>query len=227
MSSLYEKSLVAFSKHIDVVVDLETLDSVDILSHLPLSVERDVRKIMKTIWFHDTLPPEDTYNYEYRYLDFTSLDRTEFLMLINYPSELLVEFLPYEMQTCHVSFDYIEFKCGFKNTFVLCHSCFKITCSPKANYDDYDFEYLTFWTERNWKFYHVTKHFGLNVESVIDKVVKVESSWCDRCIFNPLFRFMDYSTCKESTHDHDNSNDSDVSVITSHNTFELYDPYHF
>lgn len=229
MNSLYEKSIVAFCKHIDVVIDLETLDSIEILSHLPVSIQRDTRKVMKTIWFRNTHPPENPYSFEFRYLDIYCLDRKEFLMLINHPVELTVDFLPHEMQTCHVVFDYFKLQIGFEETYILCEACFKISCSPAQNYDDYEFEYSQFWSERNWKFFHVTKHFEISVDNVIEHFVKQESSWCDRCVFKPLFHFMDYSACKESTstHDFESSSDSDVTVVTSHNTFELYDPYHF
>ena len=219
-----------FSKYIDVVVDLETLDSIEPLNHLPVSIQRDVRKMLKTIWFNESVPPEDPHRFlDYRYLDIYCLNRDEFLMLINHPSERSLEFLPSEMQTCHVSFDYFEFKIGCEKSYVLCDNCFKITCSAKEHYDDYDFEYLPFWLERNWKFFHVTKHFEFNVDLVLDNVIKQEPSWCDRCVLKPLFQLFDYSACKNSTHDHDydNSSDSDVSSITSHNVFELYDPFHF
>lgn len=232
MSSLYDQSVSAFSKHIDTEIDLESIDSINILTLLPVSIQRDVRKTLKTVWFKETSPPENPYNYEYRYLDIYCLDRKEFLMLINHPSEIIPEFLPYEMQTCHISLNYFEFSFGnlnFKNTFVLCQSCFEVTCSPSENHDCFEFDYQLFWNQRNWKFYYISRHFEISVKNFVDTIIKQEQSWCDRCVFKPLFQYLDFSQCKQTTHVHDfeNSSDSDVSVVTSHSVIELYDPFHF
>lgn len=232
MSSLYEKSVFAFCKTIDIVNNLETVDNIYVLSLLPVTIQRDIRKTLKRIWFRETSPPENPYNFEYRYLDIYCLDRSEFIMLLNHPLELRPEFLPYDMQSCHISFNYYEFSFGSlsnQNTFVLCQSCFEVTCSPTEEHDYLDFDYQTFWSERNWKFYNITRHYEISVDRFINQVIKQENSWCDKCIFKPLFQYLDCGMCTQLTHNHDydNSSDSDVSVVTSHSVIELYDPFRF
>lgn len=66
MSSLYEKSVVSFSKHIVKEIGLETIDSISIVSRLPVTVQRDVRKVFKSTWLRETSPPESPYNCEFR-----------------------------------------------------------------------------------------------------------------------------------------------------------------
>lgn len=228
MHTLYENAVVTFSRFIDTDPKLEAIDSIAVLSQLPVSIQKDVRKTLKSLWFQNTPAPEDPYTFEYRYLNLNSLDRKEFLMLINHPSEIIPEFVPYEMQTCHVNVDYYEFRLG-NNSTILCRPCFEVSCSPSEMHNQYLFDYQTFWAERDWKFYNIRKHFEIDVSRLVDWLLKKETSWCDRCVFKPLFEYLDYSTCKQvtSSHGSDNSSDSDTSMVTTHNVTELWDPFHF
>lgn len=224
MSSLYQKALIEYSKTIDTVIDLESLDFIEALQFLPDSIERDVRRTIKTNWFHNTGPPENPNQFEFRYLNFDTLDRLEFLMLINHPSSMIPEFISYEIQNCHIYSKYYEFTIGYQYPILLCHSCFEITCG--ANKHEYSFDFESLWESNNWKFNSIIKHREISVEHVIDGVIKQESSWCDRCILTPLFQCYDYSTCKSMTHCHDFEEDSDDAIVTNSDIkIKLHDPF--
>lgn len=234
MSTLYEKSVLTFSRHVDNSLKYDSLDSIHVLSLLPVSINRDVRKALKSILFTESKVPMELENYEYRFLDIYSLVRDDFLMLINHSDYHRPEFLPEEMTSCHISLNYYEFSFGNlsdKNTFTLCQKCFEKTSIPSEPHEYLDFNYQAYWAERNWKFYNISRHFEVSANRFVSNIVKCSYYWCDYCIFTPLFQYLDYTLCKQltSNHDFDNSSDSDASSVSdiSHKVIELYDPFQF
>lgn len=258
-ASLYNLSISATCRLIDSppsrnVEDLR-LDLPAIFQLWPKPFERDVCRRLKRIWMKETPLPMEPHLFDCRYLEFTGLplpDKHTFIMLTNITGQdsILPHFWPIA-STGHVYFDYYEVWLASGTSelpYVLCRNCFMKNHCAGPKQEDVgspmsDFDYSTYWHTMGWKFFNVKSHFGCDPDEFIDTVVKRESSWCDSCVLQPLFRLYTWETCMENTDVHvyrRNNDDGSASGVESDDSStaseesmknfctktELYDPYH-
>lgn len=220
--TLYRLSLVATAKFLDPSNNVESIEDLSVLGTLPISLQRDVRREIKRNWMKDTLPPENPHLYEYRYLNFNSLDKHEFIMLMRHPKHLHPEFWPSYSETGHLTTDYYEHHIGNQKPFNLCHDCFQKRCSPSI---DDDFVYHEYWKSLNWRFFNIVRHCDVTPKWFVCNVLKSKKSWCDWCVLAPLFQLYSFDKCTQFTHFHDDDSESNDSFVKTFSTTEVFDPF--
>lgn len=207
---------------------------------LPKPLQRDLLKKIKHIFMKETSLPMEPRLFDCRYVDFQNkLNKHDFIMMTNIlPEDSVVpHFWSANGITGHVNFDYYEYWVNSTSDvpYNLCRQCFIRSSGVDSSLttDDDDVDYKHYWSERGWTFFNVTSHYGCQPDEFVETVLKRESSWCDFCIFTPLFRLYDWDQCEEytnvhdeRTYDDDSSVDSEESVINTCTKIELYDPYH-
>lgn len=222
--NLYSLALFETCRVLDAVVNVDSIDELPVLCDLPIPLQRDVRKEMKRIWIKNSTPSENPYLYEYRDLNFDSLDKLEFIMLMRHPRNLYPDFWPSYNGVAHLTTDYYEHHIGFQKPFLYCRPCFMKLCAP--TYDD-DIDHQEYWKSMNWRVFHVVRHYEVEPRWYVCNILKSRKSWCDWCILTPLFQLYNFDGCTDNTHFHDDdSNNSDESFVRVFNTTELYSPYH-
>ena len=225
--SLYSLSLSATCRALDTAANVDYIDELPVLSALPIPLQCDIRREIKRTWIKHSTPSENPHLYEYRYLNFNTLDKVEFIMLMKHPRNLHPEFWPSYNDTAHLTMDYYELHIGNEKARVYCRPCFLKRCRPTNVCDEYDFDYAEYWISKNWRFFKVITHNAITPRWFVCNVMKSKRGWCDWCILTPLFQLYDFDTCTDNTHFHDeDSTDSSDSIVKVFNTTELCDPYH-
>lgn len=235
MKSLYDLSLKATCLAIDPPYisnfhPIEFVEELPVVDNLPLPLRLDVCKSLKQMWMKDSLVPINPNKYEYRYLNISALDKYELVMLFNHPNNMYPDFWPsYDGQSEHLYSNYYEFhRINCSVPYVLCRNCFTKISTPSVNRGDSEFEHLEFWESMNWQFFNVVSHCITNPSEFVSSTLKSENSWCDYCVFSPLFKLLHWDKCFEETDAHDSDNLSDYDDDCCEAAFEripLTDPF--
>lgn len=221
--------MTVFCRNIDSSHNLEDINEIEILSQLPLPIRRDVCRELKQKWMKSSFTPMNPWRFEYRDLKgFNCLTKYDFIMLFKHPRNMSPDFWPSLTETAHVYAEFYEHYLSEDNSYVLCRPCFLSTCTPADSSNDEFFDYESYWTGMDWKFYHIVRHFNTSPQEFVKLVLKEKTSWCDRCILTPLFKLYDWESCGDETNVHaiDSDSDSDsVSEINICDRVPLYDPF--
>jgi hypothetical protein len=218
--SLYRLALSATCGGVlDTLANVDSIDELPLLNLLPVPLQCDIRKEIKRIWMKFSTPSENPDLYEYRDINFDSLDKLEFIMLMHHPRNMHPDFWPSYVEIAHLTTDYYEHYIGRQKAFLYCHACFMKRCIPKSTNDD-DINYLEYWKSMNWRFFNVVRHDKVEPRWFVYNMLKSKNSWCDWCILTPLFKLYNFDRCAENTHYHDDDGDTTVFKIT-----ELYSPF--
>lgn len=200
MMTLFNLALTATCRVIDIPRNIDYIEELELLQILPVPIKREVCRRLKTIWMKHTRLPLRRRNFEYRYLNFNQLDKHEFIMLTHHPRNQFPDFWPGYSETAHIYFEYYEFFAG-EDMYVICGNCFNNTTHDES---------------LNWRFYSVTKHYGIDPSRFVNDILRSESSWCDLCVLTPLFQLYSWESCTEYTRVHELENDSDSDESITH-----------
>lgn len=209
--TLYSMAIKTFVSAIDSPCNIEDLTEITLLQYLPKTIRLDVSTELKRQWMKSTAAadlPDNVWQFEYRDLkDFKFLTKHDFLMLTHHPDDLYPDFWPSEKEKAHLYFDYYRFRLSNSKSHMLCKSCF-IAVSEPTGVDEF-FDHKLFWEGMNWKFYNIQQHFLVVPKDFVTLYLKDSLNWCDRCVFTPLFKLMNWEHCTEQTIVHETT-DSDV-----------------
>ena len=226
--SLYNLALEVLYRTYDTNDELLDVNDIQILEKLPFPLQIDFRKKLKERWMFKVRPSSNRHTYEYRYLDLPNLFKSEFVMLMHHPREMPL-FWPYWLHSsCHAYFNFYELKYNSSESVSVCRPCFQKLSHPSSEVDE-EFPFNTYWSERGWRFFKITKHKVIEAEEIIKKVIKRRKSWCGWCVLEPLFDLYTWDMCKNQTHEHDDY-DSDASlesnpVSMTYHRKEIFNPF--
>lgn len=239
LDTLYILSVKSFCSSLDTANNyLKDLSSITcLLQTIPKCIERDVRLEFKRKWMNEKVvnPNCDiSKGFDY-YWNFYFLTHKDFVTLQN-----VKEFKnpysdwPYYNDRLHVYFNYYVHRLNDSTeSLIYCRSCFLDICKPTTFTDvtHLNFDYQTFWNERNWNFFLITKHLVSFSQEFLLNVVQNPDSWCSNCVLCPLFDYGNLRKCVENTTYHNfeasnSSNDaSEAATLYFCKTYKLYNPY--